>query len=97
MKLFYKPIAILAGIVSARLGRTVFRSVWSAIDDGPPPNSTSGEAGMVKTVGARALQAGVMAGVAAAVDRTFARAFHHLVGAWPGQPAKPEPGDDAAG
>jgi hypothetical protein len=30
-----------------------------------------------------------MAGVAAAVDRQFARAFHHLIGAWPAKRPKP--------
>jgi hypothetical protein len=43
-------------------------------------------------VGAQALQAGVMAGTAAAVDRTFARFFHHLIGIWPKKP--PEPDED---
>jgi Protein of unknown function (DUF4235) len=92
MRLLYKPFGIIAGIVSARLGRSVFRSVWSKLDDAPPPAVGSGEAGVAKTVGATALEAGVMAGVAAGVDALFARAFHHLIGIWPRKPAKPEPG-----
>lgn len=89
IRLLYKPFAIVAAIVAGRIGRQVFRSVWSAIDDAPPPVPGSGDGGLVKVVGAQALQAGVMAGVAAAVDRQFARAFHHLIGAWPAKRPKP--------
>ncbi len=85
--LLYKPFAIAAGIVSARIGRELFRSVWSAIDDAPPPEPGTGQAGIVKVIGAQALQAGVMAGVAAGVDRAFASGFHHLIGVWPKQPS----------
>jgi hypothetical protein len=89
-KLLYKPFAIVAGIVSARIGRQLFRSVWSAIDGAPPPEPGTGQAGVVKVVGAQALQAGVMAGVAAGVDGAFASAFHHLVGVWPRKPSSSE-------
>ena len=89
IKIIYKPFAIIAGLIAARLGRSVFKSVWSAIDEQPPPLPATGEASLGKVVGARALQAAVMAGVAAAVDRWFADAFHHLVGAWPRKTSGP--------
>ena len=56
------------------------------------PGRAAGEGSTIKVVGAQALQAGVMAGTAAAVDRTFARFFHHLIGIWPKKP--PEPDED---
>jgi hypothetical protein len=87
MKLLYKPFALMAALIAGRIGRSMFRSLWAKIDDAPPPAPGSGEASVAKVVGAQALQAGVMAGVAAAVDRAFASAFHHLVGAWPAHPA----------
>jgi hypothetical protein len=92
-KLLYKPFAIMAGLVAARLGRGIFRGLWAKIDNEPPPAPGTGEASTAKVVGAQALQAGVMAGVAAAVDSVFARSFHHLVGAWPKK--RPEEEDDA--
>ena len=88
MRLLYKPFAIIAGLISSRLGRSVFRALWAKVDDAPPPVPGSGEGTLVKVVGAQALQAGVMAGSAAAVDRVFARMFHHLIGIWPKKPAK---------
>ncbi len=94
-KLLYKPFAIIAGLIAARLGRGIFRGLWAKIDKEPPPAPGTGEASTAKVVAGQALQAGVMAGVAAGVDRVFARSFHHLVGAWPDKP--PEEDDDAAG
>jgi Protein of unknown function (DUF4235) len=88
MKLLYKPVAIIASLIAGRLGRSLFRSLWSRLDDAPPPKPGSGEASVAKVVGAQALQAGIMAGTAAAVDRAFARVFHHLIGVWPDSPAE---------
>ncbi len=88
----YKPLAIIAGLISARLGRSVFQSLWSKVDQEPPPVPATGEASLGRVVGAQALQAAVMAAVAAAVDRWFAGVFHHLVGTWPKQ--RPEPEQD---
>ena len=90
MKLLYKPIALIASLIAGRVGRSVFRGLWAKLDDEPPPRPGSGEGSVIKVVGAQALQAAVMAGVTAAVDRAFARAFHHLVGVWPDKPAEDE-------
>jgi len=90
MKLLYKPFAIIASMIAARIGRSLFRTLWAKIDDAPPPKPDTGEASATKVVGAQALQAGVMAGVGAAVDRAFAHVFHHLIGVWPGKPREPE-------
>jgi hypothetical protein len=87
MRIFYKPFAILAGVVGARLGRSVFKSLWSRLDTSEPPAPTAPDASLPKVVGAAALEAATMAGVAAAVDRASARAFHYLTGFWPGSKA----------
>jgi hypothetical protein len=84
VKILYKPIAIIAGIISARMGRTVFRSLWAKIDDAEPPTPRTAGASLPKVVGAAALEAATMAGVAAAIDRASAQSFHYLTGIWPG-------------
>ena len=33
MKLLYKPFGIIAGLIAARLGHSVFKQIWSQIDD----------------------------------------------------------------
>ena len=93
MKLIYKPFAILARLISGRLGRSAFQSLWTRFDDEPPPRPGTGEGSLGKVVAAQALQAGVMAAVAAAVNRIFARSFQHLVGSWPEKPPEPETED----
>ena len=92
LRLLYKPFAIIGAIIAGKLGQSIFRTIWAKIDEEPPPRPGSGEGSTLKVVGAQALQAGVMAGSAAVVDRTFARFFHHLIGIWPKKP--PEPVDE---
>lgn len=93
LRLTYKPFGIIAAVIAGRLGRSAFRSIWSKIDDAPPPSPGTGESSVAKVVGAHALEAGVMAAVAAAVDRAFAGTFYYLIGAWPKK--RPEPKPDA--
>jgi Protein of unknown function (DUF4235) len=85
MKILYKPFAIIAGLIGARVARSIFSAVWSRIDHEEPPKPTTEEASLPKVVGAAALEAATMAGVGALVDRAGARAFHHLTGIWPGE------------
>ena len=85
MKILYKPFGIIAGMIGARIGSRIFKAVWARIDEEEPPKPTTAEASLPKVVGAAALEAATMAGVAAAVDRAGARAFHYLTGIWPGE------------
>jgi hypothetical protein len=87
-KILYLPFAIIGSIVARLLGRKVFTAIWSKLDEEPPPQAGDGRGSMAKVVGGRALEAAVMAGAAAAVDRQLARTFHHLLGAWPRKPPK---------
>jgi Protein of unknown function (DUF4235) len=90
MKLLYKPFSLIAGLIAARIGKALFKGLWSRVDRAEPPEATAPEAPMPKVVGAAALEAATMAGVAAAADRVAAQAFHHLTGVWPGKPAEPK-------
>ena len=85
MKILYKPFAIIAGIIGARIATATFKAVWARIDEEPPPKPTTEESTLPKVVGAAVLQAGTTAGIGAVVDRASAQAFHHLTGVWPGE------------
>jgi predicted DNA-binding transcriptional regulator YafY len=85
MKILYKPFALIAAAIAARLGRSAFKAVWAKIDDADPPDPSEARASLPKVVGAAALEAATMAAVGAAVDRASANAFHHLTGIWPGK------------
>lgn len=85
MKIFYKPFGIISGIIGAKLGQRVFKSVWQKIEPTPPPDATAGDASLPMVVAAAALEAATMATMGAIVDRASAAAFHYLFGAWPGK------------
>ena len=86
MKLLYKPFGLIAGMVSARIGRAVFRAIWSRIDAADPPAPNVRDTPLRKVVAAQAIEAATMAASAAAVQRASMQTFHHLTGIWPGQP-----------
>ena len=88
MRILYKPFSLVAAAIAARLGKAIFRGLWSRIDAAEPPEPSAPDVSMAKAVGAAALEAASMAGTASAVDRATAQAFHHLTGIWPGKKAK---------
>jgi hypothetical protein len=94
MRILYKPFALIAAIIGARLGRSTFKTLWAKIDASEPPAPTTAGASLPKVVGAAALEAATMAGVAAAVNRASARTFHHLTGIWPAKKKSEELGEE---
>lgn len=87
MRLLYIPFGILAGIVSARIGKKTFEAIWP----GPVPKPGEPDASFSRVVIGAAVQGATLAGVAAAVKLIFARVFHHLIGAWPDKPEATDP------
>jgi len=87
MKLLYKPIGLLAGIVSGLLARRLFTVLWGAIDDQEPPEAKTERASWSRVMAAAAIQGATFSATRAAVDRAGARAFQHLLGVWPGERA----------
>jgi hypothetical protein len=85
MKILYKPFALIFSVIAGRMGRSAFKSLWTRIDAQDPPDPTIKEASLAKVIGAAALEAATMAGVAAAADRAAARTFHYFTGYWPGK------------
>jgi Protein of unknown function (DUF4235) len=84
VKIFYVPFAIVAGLIAKRLGRKTFKAIWAKFDDEDPPKPTREDQTAPKVVGAAALEAATMAGVAALMERGAAKSFHYLTGFWPG-------------
>jgi hypothetical protein len=84
MKLLYKPFALIAGMIGARLGRGMFKALWSKLDGAEPPSTTTEDASLGKVVGAKALEAATLAATAAAADPASRRSFQYLFGTWPG-------------
>ena len=90
MKLIYKPIGIVLGILAGLLGRRIFNFAWSRIDDEDPPKPTTEVAPWSKVLAAAALQGMVYRVTRVVVDREAAKGWAYLTGVWPGE-KRPDP------
>lgn len=91
MKFVYKPFAIVARSVGSKLGKNAFETLWGKVGDSDrPPKPTAGRVALARVAGAAALEAATLAAIEASIDQLTARAFHHLIGAWPEKPPEDE-------
>jgi uncharacterized protein DUF4235 len=90
VKVLYKPIGVVFGILGGLLAKNIFQWIWSKFDDEEPPKPTTKEVPTPKVMAAAALEGVTFKLTRAAVDRAGARTFEHLTGIWPG-PKAPEP------
>jgi hypothetical protein len=90
MKLIYRPIGIILGILGGLLGKRIFNFAWQKIDDEDPPKGTTQQAGWPKILAAAALQGVIFKVVRVIIDREGARGWYFLTGAWPGE-KRPDP------
>ena len=90
MKVIYRPIGLLMGILSALVAKRIFNFAWTKIDDEDPPKGTTQEAPWVKILGAAALQGVIFKTTRVVVDRYGALGWSHLTGVWPGE-KRPDP------
>jgi hypothetical protein len=85
MKLIYKPFGIVISLLAGFLSKKVFSAVWGIFDDEEPPKPTTRDTNWPKVLGAAAVQGIAFSVTKAAVNRTGAKTFAHLTGAWPGE------------
>lgn len=87
MKVVYKPFSLFTRQIASRVGKSAFGAIWGRVAESEhPPKPTAGHRNLASVAGAAALEAATMAAVTAVVDQLTARAFHHLLGAWPEKP-----------
>jgi hypothetical protein len=91
MKLAYKPLGIILGLIAGKLATSLFEVLWSRIDDEDVPDPTNRDADVSKVLLGAVLQGVVFSGTRAAVDRAGARGWERFFGVWPGETA-----DDSA-
>ena len=85
MKLLYKPIGIVLGLLAGFVGKKVFNVVWGIFDDEEPPKPTTERANWPKILAAAAVQGMVFRLIRAVVDRNAAKGWHFVTGVWPGE------------
>ena len=88
MKLAYKPLGIILGLLAAKLAASFFEALWSWIDDDDVPGPTDREADVSKVLLAAVLEGVIFQGTRAAVDRAGARGWERFFGVWPGETAE---------
>jgi Protein of unknown function (DUF4235) len=85
MRVLYKPIGLILGILSGIVGKKIFDFVWTKLDDEEPPEGTTQHAPWSKVLAAAALQGMIFKSTRVIVDRYGAVGWNYLTGAWPGE------------
>ena len=83
MRFFYKLFARITGGFAARIGKVVFKALWSRIDHEDPPKPGRLDASLAKVLAGAVLEAATMAGIGAIVERATASTFSYLFGISP--------------
>jgi Protein of unknown function (DUF4235) len=93
IKLLYKSMDLIAGMVGGLLAGLIFKTVWKLVDRRDVPQPTDERRGWGEILLAAMLQGAIFALVKAAVDRGAAEGTRRLTGIWPGdegqQPDEP--------
>ena len=90
MKVIYRPIGLIMGILSALVAKRIFNFAWTKLDDEDPPKGTTRDAPWAKIIGAAALQGVIFKTTRVVVDRYGAQGWYYLTGSWPGE-KRPDP------
>ena len=85
MKLLYKPLGLLIGVLGGIVATALFERIWRLVTgDSETPDATDPNSGWTQIAVAAALQGAVFAGVRAVLSRAGAKGFQKATGTWPG-------------
>jgi Protein of unknown function (DUF4235) len=86
IKLMFKPLSLVIGLLSGILARGIFMRIWRlAAREDEAPEPTDARRGWREILLAAALQGAIFAAVKAAVDRGAAVSTRKMTGVWPGE------------
>lgn len=95
LKVMYKPLGLLVGVLGGVVASAVFRQIWKrATGEQDAPNATDQDRTWREVLTAAAVQGAVFGLVKAAIDRGGAKGFHKVTGAWPGDETPHRPAAD---
>jgi NO-binding membrane sensor protein with MHYT domain len=84
-KVAYRPVGVGSSLLAATAASAVFKQIWRRVaHEDDAPDALQSEYSLPKILLAAAIQGMIFAVVKALVDRTGARVFEKLTGAWPG-------------
>jgi hypothetical protein len=84
-KVAYRPIGLGGSLLAASAAGAVFKQIWKRVaNEDDAPDALQSEYSLSKVLVAAAIQGVIFAVVKALVERTGAKVFEKLTGAWPG-------------
>ena len=84
IKLLFKPVSVLSGLLAGLLARRSFSLIWRLVDDERPPQSDQRTVSVPKLALALALEGAVFRAVKGLVDHASRQGFADFTGRWPG-------------
>jgi hypothetical protein len=84
-KLIFKPVGLIAGVISGLIGKRLFQRIWGAIDEQQPPKPQERLAPLGKLALALALEGALFRLVKGLAEHGSRQAFSRLTGSWPGE------------
>lgn len=85
VKLLYKPLGLIFGVLGGVAAGAIFKRVWQAVArEDEAPSATDADKGWAEVVTAAAAQGAVFGAVKALIDRAGATGFARVTGVWPG-------------
>jgi hypothetical protein len=98
MKLLYKPVGLIAGVLAGLAAGAIFKQVWKAIvKEEDSPDAKDKFRSWSGIVSEAAIQGAFFGATKAAVDRAAATGFEQLTGVWPGRLRRTRAADQARG
>jgi hypothetical protein len=85
-KLIFKPVGLLAGLISGLIGKKLFQRIWGAIDERQPPKPQQRLVPLGKLALALALEGALFRLVKGLAEHGSRQVFSRLTGSWPGDP-----------
>lgn len=85
MKLLFKPMSVLIGLLAGMLARSAARAIWGAFDDREAPGPDQRDASYVRLVPWLLLEGALFRVVKGVADHGSRRGFERLTGSWPGE------------
>jgi hypothetical protein len=85
MKLIFRPVGIVAGLLAGLVAKKGFERLWAAFDDGEPPEADQQEATYPKLIAALAVEGAIFGLTRGVVDHATRSGFARMTGTWPGE------------
>jgi hypothetical protein len=85
VKLLFKPMGLVIGLLAGILARSTARRIWTAFDDREAPGPDQRDATYLRLVPWLLLEGALFRLVKGVVDHGSRRGFQRLTGEWPGE------------